>query len=94
MELILKKREEKKKEDEKKNSEKKATEEAADKSDKIEQKDDKDDLLEFAIEGGGGNLSSGEKALVCICRAVLRKSKVVILDEATATVDLKTEQSI
>ena len=78
---------------------KKATKEEAEKKEKLEQsavKDEKekDELLDFAIEGGGENLSSGEKAIVCICRAVLRKSKVVILDEATATVDLKTEQSI
>jgi ABC-type multidrug transport system fused ATPase/permease subunit len=48
-------------------------------------------LLNFKIESGGGNLSSGEKALICICRAILRKTKIVILDEATAAVDLKTE---
>jgi len=51
-------------------------------------------VLDFNVESGGSNLSSGEKALICICRAILRKSKVVILDEATATIDLKTEQSI
>jgi ABC-type multidrug transport system fused ATPase/permease subunit len=48
-------------------------------------------LLEFKIDAGGGNLSSGEKALICICRAILRKTSIVILDEATATIDLKTE---
>lgn len=51
-------------------------------------------VLDFHVESGGSNLSSGEKALICICRAILRKSKVVILDEATATIDLKTEQAI
>jgi len=40
------------------------------------------------------NLSSGEKALVQICRAILRKNKVVILDEATANIDIETEQTI
>ena len=39
-------------------------------------------------------MSSGEKSLVCICRAILRKSKVVILDEATANIDIVTEQTI
>jgi ABC-type multidrug transport system fused ATPase/permease subunit len=48
-------------------------------------------LLDFKIDAGGGNLSSGEKALICICRAILRQTKIVILDEATATIDLKTE---
>ena len=39
-------------------------------------------------------LASGEKQLICICRAVLRASKVVILDEATANIDVVTEQKI
>lgn len=40
------------------------------------------------------NLSSGEKSLVQICRAMLRKNKIVILDEATANIDIETEQKI
>ena len=52
------------------------------------------DLLSLQIQEGGENLSSGEKSLLCICRAVLRKNKVVILDEATANIDLTTEQKI
>lgn len=55
-------------------------------------KSDKGLLLE--LEEGGANLSSGEKQLICICRAILRKSKVVILDEATANIDVVTEQKI
>ena len=50
--------------------------------------------LEFKITSKGVNLSAGEKALICICRAALRKSKVVLMDEATASIDVNTEESI
>ena len=50
--------------------------------------------LNQLIEENGANLSSGERQLICICRAILRKSKVVILDEATANIDMVTEQKI
>lgn len=50
--------------------------------------------LDQLISEGGTNLSSGEKQLICICRAILRKSKVIILDEATANMDMITEQKI
>ena len=52
------------------------------------------DLLSLEITENGENLSSGEKSLICICRAILRKNRVVILDEATANIDLVTEQKI
>lgn len=50
--------------------------------------------LDMPIQENGSNLSSGEKQLICICRAVLRRSKVIILDEATANIDVVTEQKI
>ena len=39
-------------------------------------------------------MSSGEKQLICICRAILRKSKLIVLDEATSNIDVVTEQRI
>lgn len=48
----------------------------------------------FKLEDGGKSLSVGEKQLICICRAVLRKNKIVVLDEATASIDVVTEQKI
>lgn len=51
-------------------------------------------MREFAIEEKGDNLSDGEKQIVCICRAALRKAKVVIFDEATANIDVVSEKKI
>jgi len=50
--------------------------------------------LDFKIMDLGKNLSIGEKQLICIVRAILRRNKIVILDEATSNIDVITEQRI
>ncbi|KAI2629634.1 canalicular multispecific organic anion transporter 1 [Hypoxylon sp. NC1633] len=50
--------------------------------------------LDSAVDVGGKNLSQGQRQLVGIGRAILRKSPIIILDEATASIDKKTALAI
>ena len=53
-----------------------------------------DGQLDHQLFEGGENLSTGERQLICLARTLLKRNKIVILDEPTAHVDPNTEKTI
>lgn len=48
--------------------------------------------LNNPVSEGGDNFSSGEKQLICMARAILKRNKVLFMDEATASIDYETDE--
>ncbi|TCD68828.1 hypothetical protein EIP91_009695 [Steccherinum ochraceum] len=61
----------------------------------LQSEDDEDRItLETAISGGGSNLSVGQRQILALARAIVRRSKLLILDEATSAIDYETDNII
>ena len=52
------------------------------------------DRYDHYVEQGGGNLSGGQKQRLCIARALLKRPKILILDDSTSAVDTATDAKI
>jgi ABC-type multidrug transport system fused ATPase/permease subunit len=50
--------------------------------------------LDYKFEDNRNNISVGEKQLLCIARALIKKPKIILMDEATVNIDYRTESII
>lgn len=75
-----------------------ADDQASDGDEADEDEDDKptdaEAVLDLPVSEGGGNFSAGTRQLLCVARAVLKQCKVVVLDEASSSMDAATDAAL